>query len=577
MRPGFAFSEDTVWQKELEAAFQYEETIDQLTAINDVKEDMQAAQPMDRLICGDVGYGKTEVAVRAAFKAVNDGKQVGVLVPTTILAQQHFDTFSERIQSFPVKIDLLNRFKSPKAQKETLARLKSGEVDIVVGTHRLLSADVEFHDIGLLIVDEEQRFGVTHKEKIKLLKNSVDTLSLSATPIPRTMHMSMMGAKDMSIINTPPHNRLSVKTEAIRFDQDLIRDAILREVDRGGQVFFVHNRVQSIYAMADTVREIVPEVEIAVAHGQMKGHELEKVMVRFLRGEVKVLVSTMIIESGIDMPHANTLIVNRADRFGLAQLYQLRGRVGRSDQQAYAYLIVPPMKKMTSDAIQRLQTIQEYSQLGAGYKIAMRDLEIRGAGNIFGAEQTGFVNALGYELYMKIIQQAIKEIRREMNLDDKLELEKEIHVDSKVEVAVDAYLPEDFIQSPSERVHMYKRLVEAKSIEKIKDLNAEVIDRFGILPVEAENLFDYISIKVLASLARISRLSIQKGILYGTFDLMHLPQGDEFRPWLAGIVQHAPDHFEIRQKPKFLEFEMDLDARPNEVLQATKKFLEKII
>lgn len=574
MRKGFAFSEDTVWLKELEASFQFEETIDQLGAIADVKKDMQKSQPMDRLICGDVGYGKTEVAIRAAFKAMNDGKQVAVLVPTTILAEQHYTTFSERLKDFPVNVDVISRFKTPKQQKEILERLTSGELDLLVGTHRLLSQDVKFKELGLLVVDEEQRFGVIHKEKLKLLKQTVDTLTLSATPIPRTMHMALMGAKDMSIINSPPHNRLPIKTEVSQFDEELIREVILRELDRGGQVFFVHNRVQSIYGISAHLNEIVPEAKVAVAHGQMKGHELEKVMHRFIRGEVHVLVSTMIIESGIDLPNANTLIINRADRLGLAQMYQLRGRVGRSNQQAYAYLLIPPMRKITRDAIKRLQTIQEYSELGAGYKIAMRDLEIRGAGNIFGAEQTGFINALGYELYTKIIQETITEIRRDLNISVQ-DIEKEDTFETKVECAVDAYVPEDYVASQAERVDIYRRLVKAKKLDLIDSIKMELEDRFGSLPESVVNLIDYLYIKIIAGKLRLSKVSIRKGVFVGDYDYTLIPKGDDFRPWLKNLVEHAPDHFELKHTNDKFGFIMSL-PRNESNLAATKKFLQSI-
>jgi transcription-repair coupling factor (superfamily II helicase) len=574
MRQGFAFSDDTVWQKELEASFQFEETVDQLGAIADVKKDMQKPQPMDRLICGDVGYGKTEVAIRAAFKAINDGKQVAILVPTTILAEQHYSTFSKRLQDFPVNIDVISRFKTPKQQKALLEKLSVGDLDLLVGTHRLLSQDIKFKDLGLLIVDEEQRFGVIHKEKLKLLKQTVDTLTLSATPIPRTMHMAMMGAKDMSIINSPPHNRLPIKTEVSQFDRELIREVILRELDRGGQVFFVHNRVQSIYGISALLNEIIPEAKTAVAHGQMKGHELEKVMLRFIQGDVQVLVSTMIIESGIDLPNANTLIINRADRLGLAQMYQLRGRVGRSNQQAYAYLLIPPMRKITRDAIKRLQTIQEYSELGSGYKIAMRDLEIRGAGNIFGAEQTGFVNALGYELYAKIIQETITEIRRDLNIDVE-DIEEEDTFEAKVECAVDAFVPEDYVVSQAERVDIYRRLVKAKKINVIDSIKTELEDRFGAIPEPVENLIDYLHIKMLASKLRLEKVSIRKGILSGDYEYTSVPTGDNFRPWLKKLVEHAPDNFELKHTNDNFGFFMNL-PRNKSNLAAAKKFLQSI-
>ena len=575
MRPGVEFSEDTVWQKELEASFQFEETVDQLAAINDVKIDMQTPRPMDRLICGDVGYGKTEVAIRAAFKAINEGKQVAVLVPTTILAEQHYHTLFERMKNFPVKTNVLSRFKTPKQQREILENLRTGELDLVVGTHRLLSKDVKFRDLGLLVVDEEQRFGVIHKEKLKLLKQSVDTLTLSATPIPRTMHMAMLGAKDMSIINSPPNNRIPIKTEVSRFDRELIREAILKEVDRGGQVFFVHNRVQSIYGIASLLNDLVPEVKVAVAHGQMRGHELEKAMLKFIQGEVQVLVCTMIIENGIDMPKANTLIINRADKFGLAQLYQLRGRVGRSDQQAFAYLLIPPVRRLTREAIKRLQTIQEYSELGSGYKVAMRDLEIRGAGNIFGAEQTGFVNALGYELYTKIIQEAVQEIKTEMNIEGESAEEVDLF-DTKVECAVDAYLPDDYVSSPSERVDIYRRLVEAKKVSTVLDIREELMDRFGALPLHAEHLLDYIIVKILASMHKMSKLFIGNGKLAGEFDIQVLPPKEEFKSWLGKMVSKAPDTFELEHQAESLKFEMRLSSG-NSQLSSAKKFLQSTL
>jgi len=574
-RPGYAFSEDTVWQKELEASFPFEETVDQMGAIEDVKKDMQLDRPMDRLICGDVGYGKTEVAVRAAFKAINEGKQVAVLVPTTILAQQHFDTFSGRLERFPVKIELLSRFKTPAQQKSILHKVSAGEIDLVVGTHRLLSKDVKFKELGLLVVDEEQRFGVMHKEKLKLLKQSVDTLTLSATPIPRTMHMALMGAKDMSIINSPPQNRLPVKTIVSRFDKELIRDAVLHELDRNGQVFFVHNRVQSIFAIAAMLNELVPEAKTVVAHGQMRGHQLERAMLKFVSGQAQILVSTMIIENGIDLPKANTLIINRADKLGLAQLYQLRGRVGRSDRQAFAYLLIPPVRKLTRDAIKRLQTIQEYSELGAGYKIAMRDLEIRGAGNVFGAEQTGFVNALGFELYSKIIKQSIEEIKEGLDLDVE-KSEQEAVFDVNIQCKTEAYLPEDYVALAAERVDIYRRLVRAANEHDVDELQTELIDRFGKLPKPARNLLDYIHIKNLASAAKIKKLRIDQGILSGSFDLKSVPGGDAFRPWLGQIVAHAPETFELKHTDNELSFEMKLERIDSE-LHAVKKFLQKIV
>ncbi len=576
MKPGYSFSKDSIWQKELEASFQYEETIDQFAAINDVKNDMEKSRPMDRLICGDVGYGKTEVAIRASFKAINDGKQVAVLVPTTILAQQHFATFSERLSQFPIKIEMLSRFKSKKEQGEIVGKLSTGEIDLIIGTHRILSKDINFKNLGLLVVDEEQKFGVMHKEKLKLLKESVDTLSLSATPIPRTMHMSLMGAMDLSIINSPPTNRIPIKTEVCRFDKELLREVILQEIDRGGQVFFVHNRVQSIYGIANVLREIVPEISISVAHGQMKSHDLEKIMVSFTSGKIQCLVSTMIIESGIDMPRANTLIVNRADRFGLSQLYQLRGRVGRSGQQAYAYFLIPPVKKLTRTAIKRLQTIQELTHFGSGYKVAMRDLEIRGTGNIFGAAQSGFVDALGYDLYTKIIEEAIQDLKAELNMEPPREKIEAAEVDSKIEMSVDAFLPAGYINSGSERVDIYKRLIETKSEKEILDLKDEVEDRFGKMPDQAQNLFDYILTKRLARMAKVEKLSFKDNQIVGKFAAEWIPAGEQFSPWLGRIVQNAGEKIELKQVSNDLLFTLKFDDK-DEGISAAKKFLQSII
>jgi len=575
MKKGFVFSDDSIWQKELEASFEYEETIDQLTAVSSIKEDMESSRPMDRLVCGDVGFGKTEVAIRASFKAINDGKQVAILVPTTILAQQHYMTFFSRLKQFPVNIAILSRFKTPAQQREIIQKLSTAEIDLIIGTHRILSKDIKFKNLGLLIVDEEHRFGVLHKERIKLLKTTVDTLSLSATPIPRTMHMALMGAKDMSIINTPPHNRMPIKTEVARFDRDFIREIILKEIAREGQVFFVHNRVQSIYGITNLLREIVPEVTIAIAHGQMKAHTLENVMQDFAQGKVQCLVCTMIIESGIDMPNANTLIINRADKFGLAQLYQLRGRVGRSALQAFAYLLIPPLRKLTRTAIKRLQTIQEMSLLGSGYKIAMRDLEIRGTGNIFGPQQSGFVDALGYDLYTKIINEAIKELKKEMK-SEPVETEETVKIEPKIEIKIDAYLPEEYISNPSERVDIYRRLIEAKCIEHVTDLKNELLDRFGTLPKKAEILFDYVQIKVLAQKAQVSKLTLSDTKIVGQFANEFIPAGEQFKVWFGKIVQKAKEKFELKQQDKDLFFEIKL-KHTQEQISVAKNFLQSII
>ncbi len=576
LKSGFAYAADTMWQRELEASFLYEETDDQLAAVKEIKLDMEKSTPMDRLICGDVGFGKTELAVRAAFKAIAANKQVAVLVPTTVLAQQHFMTFSERLQSYPVRIELLNRFRKPTIQKEIVKRLAAGQVDLVIGTHRLLSGDVQFHDLGLLVVDEEHKFGVLHKEKLKLLKANVDTLTLSATPIPRTMHMALMGARDMSVINTPPANRRPIKTEVCRFDKEHIREVILKEVERKGQVFFVHNRVQTIYGMTAMLRELVPEVTFTTAHGQMEGEELEKIMMEFSLGKIQCLVSTMIIESGIDVPNANTLIVNRADRLGLAQLYQLRGRVGRSDQQAYAYFLIPSLRKLNRNAIKRLQTIQEYTHLGSGYKIAMRDMEIRGMGNIFGAEQSGYINALGYELYAKIIEEAIRELRQEMNLEPRTAvMDMGEKFDSRVEMPVDAFLPATFVPAASDRVDIYKRLIDATDDKQVEELRNEVIDRFGPMPVPANDLFDFILIKLFAHAALVEELQFRNGRFTGKFHSGSLPKKEQFPSWVHKMIEKASCEFDLKQEKDSLYFTINTSKKHNPI-ETVKKFLQSI-
>jgi transcription-repair coupling factor (superfamily II helicase) len=486
---GHNFSSDTVWQKELESSFKYEETPDQLQACEDVKMDMEKSSPMERLVCGDVGYGKTEVAIRGSFKALMDGKQVAILVPTTVLAQQHYNTFSERLADYPVKIDMLSRFKSKAEQKRIIAGLTEGIVDIVIGTHRLLQKDVEFRDLGLLIIDEEQRFGVAHKEILRKRKKLVDVLTMTATPIPRTLHMSLVGARDMSLVNTPPRDRVPIRTEIVEFNEELIREALLREADRGGQSFFVHNRIYSIDSMARFLRTLVPELSFAVAHGRMREIDLEEVMVRFIDKEFDVLVCTMIIESGIDMPNVNTMVVNRADSFGLAQLYQLRGRVGRSREQAYAYLLVPPGKALTEAAEKRLRAIEECDELGAGFKIAMRDLEIRGAGNILGPEQHGFILSVGFDLYCRLLEEASRELKGEAVVSEKLP-----HLKSEMS----AYIPEDYVEDDVERMSLYRKLADTRSIETVDGVEQEMRDRFGKAPTPALSLLELRRIRLLS-------------------------------------------------------------------------------
>ena len=478
---GHGFSPDTVWQKELESSFIYEETPDQLQACEDVKADMENSSPMERLVCGDVGYGKTEVAVRASFKAVMDARQVAVLVPTTVLAQQHHNTFTERLAGYPVRVEMLSRFKSKPEQKGIVEGLRAGTVDIAIGTHRLLQKDVEFKDLGLLVIDEEQRFGVGHKQTLRRKKHLVDVLTMTATPIPRTLHMSLVGARDMSLVNTPPRDRIPIKTDIAEFSEELIREALRREADRGGQSFFVHNRVETIRSMAGMLQELAPELRFAVAHGQMRERELEEVILRFIDREFDVLVCTMIIESGIDMPNVNTMIVNRADTFGLAQLYQLRGRVGRAREQAYAYLLVPPGKALTEAAERRLRAIEECDELGAGFKIAMRDLEIRGAGNMLGPEQHGFILSVGFDLYCRLLEEAVAELKGRPVETEKV---------PRLKAELDAYIPEDYVADDAERMSLYRKLAETRSPEAVNLIEEELTDRFGAPPAATKSLLE---------------------------------------------------------------------------------------
>lgn len=495
---GYAFSPDSAWQREFEDAFPYTETPDQLNAAEEIKADMESHRVMDRLLCGDVGYGKTEIALRAAFKAVVDGKQVAILVPTTVLAQQHYHTVLERFSGYPVKAGCLSRFSSAKEQKQLLARLAAGDIDIVVGTHRLLSKDVHFKDLGLLIVDEEQRFGVAHKERIKSLKTQVDVLTLSATPIPRTLHMALTGMRDMSLISTPPEARFPVRTYVVEYHERLIRDAIARELGRGGQVYYVHNRVFNIYDVAEELQRILPEARIAVGHGQMRERELEQVMLDFVAGEADVLVCTTIIESGLDIPNVNTLIVDDADMFGLAQLYQLRGRVGRSERQAFAYFTYRRDHVVNEVAKKRLIAIRDFTELGAGFKIAMRDLELRGAGNLLGPEQHGHIASVGFDLYCKLLAEEMEKAR---GLAPKAEA-----ISTQLELAINAYIPDRFVEDSVLKVEIYKRLAAAERMEDIDALAAELIDRYGALPPVVQNLLLIGRVKLLAQ--RLGMLAI---------------------------------------------------------------------
>jgi transcription-repair coupling factor (superfamily II helicase) len=503
-----AFAPDTPWQGEFEAAFRFEETPDQMRAIEEIKTDMGGARPMDRLVAGDVGYGKTEVALRAAFKAVADGRQVAVLVPTTVLAQQHFNTFSERFQPFPVRVELLSRFRSPREQKSVVEGLARGAVDVVIGTHRLLSKDVVFKNLGLLVVDEEHRFGVAHKERIKRLRTAVDVLTLTATPIPRTLYMSLSGVRDLSVIETPPPDRLPIETVVTSFSRGVIKEAIDRELARGGQVFFVHNRVQSLPSMTAFVQSLCPEARVAMAHGQMSERELESVMVKFVDGQIDVLVSTAIVESGLDIPASNTIIINRADRFGLAQLYQLRGRVGRERQQAYAYLLVPPDTQLDETAQRRLRVIEEMTELGTGFRLAMRDLEIRGAGNLLGAAQHGHIAAVGFDLYTKLLAEAVSELKGEP---------PSARVEPVISVQVEALLPETYVPEVNQRLSLYKRLAELSRDEDVAQARAELVDRFGPPPPAVEALLDVVALRVRARALGIERMDARNGRASLTF------------------------------------------------------------
>ncbi|GAA4869990.1 transcription-repair coupling factor [Paenibacillus vulneris] len=507
---GYGFNPDTTYQQEFEGMFPYEETSDQLRAISEIKADMEKPRPMDRLLCGDVGYGKTEVAIRAAFKAAIDGKQVAVLVPTTILAQQHYETFRERFSGYPFNIQVLSRFRSKKEQSDTMKGVKAGTVDVVIGTHRLLSADVKFKDLGLLIVDEEQRFGVSHKEKLKKLKTNVDVLTLTATPIPRTLHMSMLGVRDLSVIETPPENRFPVQTYVVEHSNALVREAVERELAREGQVYYLYNRVQGINQMAEQISMLVPDARVTVAHGQMSEQELEKTILDFLDGEYDVLVSTSIIETGVDIPNVNTLIVHDADKMGLSQLYQLRGRVGRSNRIAYAYFTYQRDKVLTEVAEKRLQAIKEFTELGSGFKIAMRDLAIRGAGNLLGAEQHGFIASVGFDLYSQMLAEEIAKRKHEITGE---EPEVQKPWTTQLDIQLDAYIPGDYIYDSVQKIEIYKKVAAIKTLEEAAELHDELVDRFGDLPQAVLNLLAVARLKVYGSMYAIETIS-QKGVDY---------------------------------------------------------------
>ncbi|ARS36769.1 transcription-repair coupling factor [Pontibacter actiniarum] len=543
--PGYAYTRDGFLQAELESSFIYEDTPDQGKATEDVKADMEQPHPMDRLVCGDVGFGKTEIAIRAAFKAACDGKQVAILVPTTILAMQHYRTFRDRLEQFPVTVDYVNRFKTAKDTKDTLKRVAEGKVDILIGTHRIVSKDVKFKDLGLMIIDEEQKFGVKTKEKLKEMKINVDTLTLTATPIPRTLHFSLMGARDLSVIATPPPNRQPVKTELHVFDEALIRDAIVYEMKRGGQVFFVHNRIKDIEEIAAMILRHVPDCKVTYAHGQMEPEKLEKRMMKFVNGEYDVLVSTNIIESGLDIENANTIIINRAHMFGLSDLHQMRGRVGRSNKKAYCYLLTPPVAGLPSDARKRLSTLEEFSDLGEGFKIAMRDLDIRGAGNLLGGEQSGFITDLGFEMYHQVLDDAIKELKetefRDLFLNDNLAEFIEPVRECNIETDMEVLIPDWYVSNISERLNLYSKLDSTKDLQELEKLRESIVDRFGPLPEAVQQLVEIVKLRWQAQQLGFEKLTIKKEVMKG-----YLPsenndkyfQSDVFGNILKYVQQH---------------------------------------
>lgn len=545
-RIGYQFCKDTVWQQEFEELFPYEETEDQLLAIEATKRDMESKQIMDRLVCGDVGYGKTEIAIRAAFKAVSDGKQVVLLVPTTILAQQHYNTFTQRMMDFPISVDMLSRFKTAAQQKVVIEKLKKGTLDILIGTHRVLSKDIQYKNLGLLIVDEEQRFGVTHKEKIKQLKGDVDVLTLTATPIPRTLHMSLIGIRDMSVLTEPPVDRMPIQTYVLEHNEEMIREAIHRELARDGQVYYVYNRVNGIDEMAIKIAHLVPEANVSFAHGQMSERELEKIMFDFINGEIDVLVSTTIIETGLDISNVNTMIIDDADRLGLSQLYQLRGRVGRSNRTAYAFLMYKRDKMLKEVAEKRLQAIKEFTELGSGFKIAMRDLEIRGAGNLLGAQQSGHMEAVGYDLYCKMLNDAIRTMKGELSLEDSF--------DTTVDMDIDAFIPATYIKSEYQKLDVYKRIAEIETEEELYDIQEELLDRFGDLPASVNNLLNIAYIKSICHSVFVTSLVYRRNeiklVMYNKARLQveRIPEFiQKYRPALK-LVQEANPYFMYEMK-----------------------------
>jgi transcription-repair coupling factor (superfamily II helicase) len=578
---GHAFDKDTLWQRELEASFMYEDTPDQAKSTEEVKQDMEAPFPMDRLVCGDVGFGKTEVAVRAAFKSVMSGKQAALLVPTTILAQQHYNTFLDRLSKYSTRVEVISRFKTKKEQTAIIERLKSGATDIVIGTHRLLSKDVGFKDLGLLIIDEEHRFGVAAKEKLRQFKANVDTLTLTATPIPRTLHFSLMGARDLSIIATPPRNRIPIITEIAQYNEEHIREAILREIHRGGQVFFVHDRVHNMDEEIARLQKILPHARIRYAHGQMHAHELEDVMLAFLERKFDVLVATKIIESGLDIPSVNTIIINRADRFGMAELYQLRGRVGRSNVQAYAHLLTPPISVLPRETVRRLQAIEEFTELGSGFNLAMRDLEIRGAGNLLGGEQSGFIESMGFEMYTRILEEAVAELK-EQEFQDLFEKEigkRREESQTLVEADFDVHIPESFIENDNERLAIYRRLFAVTTNEQLEEISSELTDRFGKHPDEVANLLNLVRVRLKASKLGFRKVNISTdGVMIEFPPESETPfyEAESFQLLMTFISQKKNKRMALRQNGKTLVLACSFENGETNSFNGTESLLDEL-
>jgi transcription-repair coupling factor (superfamily II helicase) len=576
VQKGFAFTEDTYLQTELEASFMYEDTPDQARATVDFKKDMEAPYPMDRLICGDVGFGKTEIAIRAAFKAVTDGKQAAVLVPTTVLALQHWKTFKKRLEDFPVTVDFISRFKTPQQQKETLKKVAEGKVDILIGTHRILSKDIKFKDIGILIIDEEQKFGVGSKEKLRQLKTNVDTLTLTATPIPRTLQFSLMGARDMSIINTPPPNRQPVNTRIDTFNKELIRDAIDNEVGRGGQVFFVHNRIKDIFEIGDMIKGLCPQAKVAVAHAQMEAQKLEELMTNFVDGFYDVFVSTNIVESGLDIPNANTIIIDQAQNFGLSDLYQLRGRVGRSNKKAYCYLLTPPMSILTSEARKRLAALEEHTELGSGFYIAMKDLDIRGAGNLLGAEQSGFIAEIGLEMYQKILQEAMQELKDDEFKDLFTEEDRYFKKETQIETDLEILIPDVYVSSIHERLSLYSRINDLEKEEDIILFEAELEDRFGPVPYPVKEFLRSVRLRWLAQELHIEKISLKRGRMRAYFykERPEFFQSEVFGK-VINYVQKLPLRCKLQQDEAGLMFQVAEIRSVKDALGIFKEVMEE--